>query len=76
MPDILLVEDKDSLRHALRMPLENAGSGVTRCVDARSAIGEISRTYVAEALAVSYKTLLTKVKKYNLQRASANPSQF
>ncbi len=76
MPDILLVEDKDSLRHALRLTLENAGSGVTGCVDARSAIGEISRTYVAEALAVSYRTLLTKVKKYNLQRASAYPSQF
>jgi CheY-like chemotaxis protein len=40
MPEILLVEDKDILRHALRMALENAGSGVTGCVDARSAVGE------------------------------------
>jgi CheY-like chemotaxis protein len=29
MPDILLVEDKESLRRVLRMTLENAGYSVT-----------------------------------------------
>lgn len=44
MPDILLVEDKDSLRQVLRMTLENAGYSVTETADARSAANEISRT--------------------------------
>src|SRR6266436_2135900 len=44
MPDILLVEDKDSLRRVLRMTLENAGYSVTEAADARVAANEISRT--------------------------------
>src|SRR5882672_7856749 len=44
MPDILLVEDKDSLRRVLRMTLENAGYSVTEAADARAAINEIERT--------------------------------
>ncbi len=44
MPDILLVEDKDSLRRVLRLTLENAGYSVTEAVDARAALNEISRT--------------------------------
>src|SRR6267142_5512822 len=43
MPDILLVEDKDSLRKVLRMTLENAGYSVTEAADAREAIMEIAR---------------------------------
>jgi DNA-binding NtrC family response regulator len=43
MPDILLVEDKDSLRHVLRLTLENAGYTVTEAPDARAAITEIAR---------------------------------
>jgi len=43
MPDILLVEDKDSLRRVLRLTLENAGYTVTEAADARLALGEISR---------------------------------
>jgi DNA-binding NtrC family response regulator len=43
MPDILLVEDKDSLRRVLRLTLENAGYKVTESADAREAINEISR---------------------------------
>ena len=35
MPDILLVEDKESLRCVLRMTLENAGYSVTEAADAR-----------------------------------------
>lgn len=42
MPDILLVEDKDSLRRVLRLTLENAGYTVTEAPDARSALNEIS----------------------------------
>lgn len=42
-PDILLVEDKDSLRKVLRLTLEAAGYTVTECVDARSAATEIGR---------------------------------
>ena len=42
MPDILLVEDKDSLRRVLRLTLENAGYTVTEAADARSALNEIS----------------------------------
>src|SRR5258708_2967369 len=44
MPDILLVEDKDSLRRVLRLTLENAGYSVTEAADARAAATEITRT--------------------------------
>jgi len=44
MPDILLVEDKDSLRHVLRLTLENAGYSVTEATDARAAAAEVVRT--------------------------------
>ena len=44
MPDILLVEDKDSLRRVLRMTLEGAGYSVTEAADARIAANEIART--------------------------------
>ena len=43
MPDILLVEDKDSLRRVLRLTLENAGYTVTEAADARAALNEIAR---------------------------------
>jgi DNA-binding NtrC family response regulator len=43
MPDILLVEDKDSLRRVLRLTLEQAGYSVTEAEDARSGAQEISR---------------------------------
>jgi len=43
MPDILLVEDKESLRRVLRMTLEAAGYSVTESPDAPAAIAEISR---------------------------------
>jgi DNA-binding NtrC family response regulator len=43
MPDILLVEDKESLRRVLRLTLENAGYKVNESADAREAIIEISR---------------------------------
>ena len=43
MPDILLVEDKDSLRRVLRLTLENAGYSVTEAADARAALNEIAR---------------------------------
>lgn len=42
MPDILLVEDKDSLRRVLRLTLENAGYSVTEAGDARAALSEIA----------------------------------
>jgi len=41
MSDILLVEDKDSLRRVLRLTLENAGYSVTESADARAALAEI-----------------------------------
>ncbi len=44
MPDILLVEDKDSLRRVLRLTLESAGYSVTESADAREAAHEIART--------------------------------
>jgi len=44
MPDILLVEDKESLRRVLRLTLEHAGYSVTGAADARAAIDEIGRT--------------------------------
>ena len=43
MPDILLVEDKESLRHVLRLTLEAAGYSVTESADARAAAQEIAR---------------------------------
>ncbi len=43
MPDILLVEDKESLRRVLRLTLENAGYSITEAADARAAINEIAR---------------------------------
>jgi DNA-binding NtrC family response regulator len=43
MPDILLVEDKDSLRRVLRLTLENAGYSVSEAADAREAMMEIAR---------------------------------
>src|SRR5947207_10835331 len=43
MPDILLVEDKESLRRVLRLTLERAGYSVTEAADARAAIHEISQ---------------------------------
>ena len=43
MPDILLVEDKESLRKVLRLTLEAAGYSVTEAADARIALNEISR---------------------------------
>ncbi|HEY9403280.1 MAG TPA: sigma-54 dependent transcriptional regulator [Pyrinomonadaceae bacterium] len=43
MPDILLVEDKDSLRRVLRLTLEHAGYTVAECADAREAAAEITR---------------------------------
>jgi len=42
MSDILLVEDKASLRNVMRLTLENAGYSVTESADARSAANEIS----------------------------------
>lgn len=40
--DILLVEDKDSLRRVLRLTLENAGYSVVESIDARAALQEIA----------------------------------
>ena len=42
MADILLVEDKDSLRRVLRLTLENAGYSVAEASDARAALNEIA----------------------------------
>jgi len=42
MPDILLVEDKDSLRRVLRLTLEAAGYTITEAADARIALNEIT----------------------------------
>jgi len=42
--DILLVEDKDSLRRVLRLTLENAGYTVAEASDARAALSEIANT--------------------------------
>src|SRR5919112_1323504 len=44
MPDILLVEDKESLRRVLRLTLEHAGYSVSDCADARAAAEEVART--------------------------------
>ena len=43
MPDILLVEDKESLRRVLRLTLESAGYTVSEAEDARAAAQEIAR---------------------------------
>jgi DNA-binding NtrC family response regulator len=43
MPDILLVEDKDSLRRVLSLTLAKAGYTVTESADARAATQEIAR---------------------------------
>ena len=43
MPDILLVEDKDSLRRVLTLTLEHAGYTVKACADAREAAAEVAR---------------------------------
>jgi DNA-binding NtrC family response regulator len=40
--DILLVEDKDSLRRVLRLTLENAGYSVAEAIDAGAALNEIA----------------------------------
>src|SRR5207248_10125791 len=57
MPDILLVEDKESLRRVLRLTLENAGYSVTEAADAREAIDEIGR--------VPHKVVLTDLRMPN-----------
>src|SRR5437867_11076492 len=57
MPDILLVEDKESLRRVLRMTLEHAGYSVTEAADARVAIDEIAT--------VPHKVVLTDLRMPN-----------
>jgi DNA-binding NtrC family response regulator len=54
MPDILLVEDKESLRRVLRLTLERAGYSVTEAADAGEAIAEIGR--------VPHKIVLTDLR--------------
>jgi DNA-binding NtrC family response regulator len=44
MPDILLVEDKESLRRVLCLTLESAGYSVTEAEDARDAAQALART--------------------------------
>src|SRR5215213_3177119 len=43
MPDILLVEDKESLRRVLRLTLESAGYTVAEAADARAAAQSVAR---------------------------------
>ena len=57
MPDILLVEDKDSLRRVLRLTLEAAGYTVTEAEDARVALNEIST--------IPHKLVLTDLRMPN-----------
>ena len=57
MPDILLVEDKDSLRRVLRLTLENAGYSVAEAADARAALKEIA--------ACPHKLVLTDLRMPN-----------
>ena len=57
MPDILLVEDKESLRRVLRLTLEHAGYSVTEAADARVACTEIAR--------VPHKIVLTDLRMPN-----------
>jgi DNA-binding NtrC family response regulator len=54
MPDILLAEDKESLRRVLRLTLERAGYSVTEAADARTAIAEIGQ--------VPHKIVLTDLR--------------
>ncbi len=54
MPDVLLVEDKESLRRVLRLTLERAGYSVTEAADAGSAVVEIGR--------VPHKIVLTDLR--------------
>ncbi|MBC7929168.1 MAG: sigma-54-dependent Fis family transcriptional regulator, partial [Rubrivivax sp.] len=44
MPDVLLVEDKESLRRVLRLTLESAGYTVAEAEDARAAAQALART--------------------------------
>src|ERR1700730_16814605 len=57
MPDILLVEDKESLRRVLRLTLENAGYSVTEAADVREAGNEIAR--------VPHRVVLTDLRMPN-----------
>jgi DNA-binding NtrC family response regulator len=57
MPDILLVEDKESLRRVLRLTLEHAGYSVTECADAAEAAAEIARA--------PYRLVLTDLRMPN-----------
>ncbi|MCA1816061.1 MAG: sigma-54 dependent transcriptional regulator [Acidobacteria bacterium] len=57
MPDILLVEDKESLRRVLRLTLEHAGYSVSECADAASAAAEIARA--------PYRLVLTDLRMPN-----------
>src|SRR4026209_1105406 len=57
MADILLVEDKDSLRRVLRLTLENAGYTVSEAADARDASNQITR--------VPHKIVLTDLRMPN-----------
>src|ERR687884_216234 len=57
MPDILLVEDKDSLRRVLCLTLANAGYTVTESADARAATQEIARA--------PYRVVLTDLRMPN-----------
>jgi DNA-binding NtrC family response regulator len=57
MPDILLVEDKESLRRVLRLTLERAGYSVTEAADAHEAVAEIGR--------VPHKIVLTDLRMPN-----------
>jgi DNA-binding NtrC family response regulator len=57
MPDILLVEDKESLRRVLRLTLENAGYTVAEAADARAALNEIA--------SAPHKLVLTDLKMPN-----------
>ena len=57
MPDILLVEDKESLRRVLRLTLEHAGYSITEAADAREAMNEIGR--------VPHKIVLTDLRMPN-----------
>ena len=45
MPDILLVEDKESLRKMLRLTLENAGYSVESMGDGAEALSRLERTH-------------------------------
>ena len=57
MSDILLVEDKESLRRVLRLTLEHAGYTVTECADAAAASAEIARA--------PYRLVLTDLRMPN-----------